>query len=310
MKVLITGSEGYLARNLAKNLDKKKIICYGIGRGNWKTKNQYKKWGYKKNINGSINQRLLNKFDNYNFDYVIHCAGGASPIVSMINSVSKKQDYKKNVLSIKHVLDHILSKKKNTKVIFISSVSVYGNNKLKKVSENTKINPISNYAKNKFLAEKICLNYHSKYKIDILILRGTSIFGPGQKKQFIHDACLKITQNNDIFFGTGNEIRDYIYIDDLCNLINRVLQKSFKGFKVVNAGTARGVKLKSVITYIKKKLKVKIKPKFNRIGSDTNPMSMVADNKKAKSFNWSPKIKFFDGLDNYINWFKSNFNNG
>ena len=43
MKVLITGSEGYLARNLSRNLSKKKIICFGIGRGNWKTKNHYKK---------------------------------------------------------------------------------------------------------------------------------------------------------------------------------------------------------------------------------------------------------------------------
>ena len=37
MKVLITGSEGYLARNLSRNLSKK-IICFGIGRGNWKQK--------------------------------------------------------------------------------------------------------------------------------------------------------------------------------------------------------------------------------------------------------------------------------
>ena len=310
MKVLITGSEGYLARNLAKNLNKKKIMCFGIGRGNWKKKNQYKKWGYKKNLNGSLSKRLLNKFEDYNFDYVIHCAGGTSPIVSLINSISKKQDYKKNVLSIKYILDHILLNKKNTKVIFISSVSVYGNNKLKKVSENTKINPISNYAKNKFLAEKLCLNYYKKYKINTLVLRGTSIFGPGLKKQFIHDACLKIIQNKDIFFGTGDEIRDYIYIDDFCSLINRVLQKSFRGFEVINAGTGQGVKLKSVINYIKKKLEIKITPKFNRVGSSTNPLSMVADNKKAKSYNWSPKTKFFDGLDNYIHWFKSDYNNG
>ena len=65
MKVLITGSEGYLARNLAKNLYKKKILCYGIGWGNWKTKNQYKKWGYKKNLNGNISRKLLNKFFSY-----------------------------------------------------------------------------------------------------------------------------------------------------------------------------------------------------------------------------------------------------
>ena len=38
MKILITGSQGYIARNLSKKLSKKKISCYGIGRGNWKRK--------------------------------------------------------------------------------------------------------------------------------------------------------------------------------------------------------------------------------------------------------------------------------
>ena len=310
MKVLITGSEGYLARNLSRNLNKKKIICFGIGRGNWKTKNHYKKWGYKKNINGSISKRLLNKFSNYNFDYVIHCAGGTSPITSQMNSISKNQDYKKNVVSIKHVLDNILLNKKKTKVIFISSVAVYGNNNLKKVTENTKIRPISNYARNKFLAEQLCYEYFKKYQIDILILRGTTIFGPGLKRQFIYDACLKIIQNKNIFFGTGNEIRDYIYINDFCELINKVLNKDFKGFKIINAGTGKGIKLRKVISYLKKKLNIKITPKFNKFGYKNNPMRMVVNNKNAKKFKWQPKIKFYDGLDNYIKWFKSDYYNG
>ncbi len=304
MKVLITGSEGYLAKNLAKKLSKQKIICYGVGRGNWKKKYQYKIWGYKFNINGSINNRLLKKLNNLSFDYVIHCAGGTSPINSFINSISKKQDYKNNVLSIRYVLDYILRKKKKTKIIFISSASVYGNN-FKKLTENSKINPLSIYAKNKFLAEKLCHDYYKKYKINILILRGTSIFGPGLRKQFIHDACLKITKNKHIFFGTGNEIRDYIYIDDFCNLINRILKIGFKDFKIINVGTGKGTKISKIIHYIKKKLKGKITPKFNKFGYKTNPKRIVVDNKKAKKFNWHPKIKFYDGLDNYIKWFKS-----
>ena len=88
------------------------------------TKISIKKWGYKKNINGSISKRLLNKFSNYNFDYVIHCAGGTSPITSQMNSISKNQDYKKNVVSIKHVLDNILINKKNKGYFYFISSSV------------------------------------------------------------------------------------------------------------------------------------------------------------------------------------------
>ncbi len=141
-------------------------------------------------------------------------------------------------------------------------------------------------------------------------MRGTTIFGPGLKKQFIYDACLKIIQNKNIFFGTGNEIRDYIYINDFCDLINKVLNKDFKGFKIINVGTGKGIKLREIISYLKKKLDIKITPKFNKFGYKNNPMRMVVNNKIAKKLNWKPKIKFYDGLDNYIKWFKSDYYNG
>ena len=64
MKILITGSQGYIARNLSKKLSKKKISCYGIGRGNWKRKD-YKKWGYYKNVSGTINTKSLKKIKKY-----------------------------------------------------------------------------------------------------------------------------------------------------------------------------------------------------------------------------------------------------
>ena len=48
MNILITGSQGFLAKNLALKLKNKNFRIYGIGRGNWK-RNEYKKWGYFKN---------------------------------------------------------------------------------------------------------------------------------------------------------------------------------------------------------------------------------------------------------------------
>ena len=57
MNILITGSQGYIAKNLAKKLSKN-FFCYGIGRGNWK-RSDFKKWGYIKNISGNINNKSL-----------------------------------------------------------------------------------------------------------------------------------------------------------------------------------------------------------------------------------------------------------
>ena len=100
MKILITGSQGYLARNLSKKLNTFGFACYGIGRGKWKG-NVYKKWGYYKNISGTINENNLQKYKKLKFKYIIHCAGGVSPNTSLVKSIPKKRIMKK---CIKHLL--------------------------------------------------------------------------------------------------------------------------------------------------------------------------------------------------------------
>ena len=61
-KILITGSHGYLGRNISKTLSKKTFKIYGIGNGNW-SKNSYKKWGFDYLINGEVSfKNLLRHF--------------------------------------------------------------------------------------------------------------------------------------------------------------------------------------------------------------------------------------------------------
>ena len=301
MKILISGSEGFVARNLSKKLNKFGFKCYGIGRGKWKS-NDHKKWGYYKNICATINNKTLNKYKKIKFDYVVHCAGGVSPNTSLTKSISEIKDFEKNVFSINSILDYLVLNNKKTKVIFISTLSVYGNSKVKKLKEENKLNPISNYAINKVIAENICESFYKKYKINILILRGGSLYGNGLRRQMIHDVCKKIMKKQSIFFGSGKETRDFIHIDDFTDLIKKIIIKSFKNFLVINAGCGKGIKVIDVINYIGKKLKKNIQPKFNMFGSNVNPVSLVANISKTKKFNWYPKIDFYKGLEEYINW--------
>lgn len=188
----------------------------------------------------------------------------------------------------------------------MSTLAVYGNtNSNKPLRENTKINPISNYALNKFLCEQMCIFYRKKYNFDLLIIRSGSFFGPGIQRQFIYDACKKIYNNKPDFFGTGNEIRDWLYIDDLVNLILKILKKGFKNTSIYNVGSGKGIAIKNVIKFINKKLKKKLKPTFNSSGSDLNPKILVSSIKKIKKFNWRPITNFYTGLEKYINWFKT-----
>jgi len=301
MNILITGSQGFLAKNLALKLKNKNFRIYGIGRGNWK-RNEYKRWGYFKNLNNDIDLNNISKYKKISFKYIIHCAG-------KVIGLSAIDDFKTNVLTTQVVLDFIYQYKQKTKLIFMSTLAVYGNgNKSKLLSENTKIKPISNYAHNKILCEKMCIFYSKKYNFDLLIMRASSFFGPGLERQFIYDACKKIYNDNSKFLGTGEEIRDWLYIDDLTILISKILKKGFKKINIYNIGSGVGVAIKDVINFINKQFKKNLKPSFNFAGSDSNPQILISSINKIKKFNWKPTVNFYIGLERYIHWFKKRFN--
>ena len=191
-----------------------------------------------------------------------------------------------------------------TNLIFISTLSVYGN-KNKKLSEKDSLNPMSLYAKNKIKAEKLCKLYSKKYNLKILILRVGPLYGIGLKKQFIFDACKKISNNNNIFFGTGKEIRDYLHIDDFSVFIKKILNNKIKKFEIINVGSGKKYYIIDVIQYIKKEFNNKDKIFFNNKGLSANPKYLLSENTKVKKFNWKPKKNFFIELKKYILWFKS-----
>jgi UDP-glucose 4-epimerase len=297
-KILITGSHGFLGRNISKILSKKSYIVHGIGNGNW-TKNYYKKWGFDYLLNGEVNLKNLSK--NFkNFDYIIHCAGSGKV------GLPYKKDFNKNVNSTKSVLEFVKRSSPKSKVIYLSSYSVYGENYRFKLKENFKTKPVSIYAKNKKKAENLCLNYSNKYNSDLLIMRVASLYGEGLEKQFIYDACQKLTNKINNFYGTGEEKRDFIHISDMCKLVLHFIKKDFQGSNVVNCGTGNGQKIKTVLNLILKHLNMDITPIFNRARLKDNPKNLIANIKKLETLGFSSKKNFNTGIKQYINWFKKN----
>ena len=109
--------------------------------------------------------------------------------------------------------------------------------------------PVSTYAKNKLKAEKLCESYSNKYKLDVLIFRIPSLFGVGLKKQLIYDACKKLSKNNNIFFGSGKELRDWIHIDDISRLIFMIIIKKFKKLNYFNCSSKNKFTTNRIISY-------------------------------------------------------------
>ena len=162
-KILITGSHGFLARNTAFLLKKKSYKVYGIGNGKW-NKKQYQKWGYDYLVNKEVNfKNLLKNF--YKFDYIIHCAGSGTV------GLPFRKDFKKNVTPTKSILKFIRLRSPKSKIIFLSSYSVYGKKYHRPIKETFKLDqyPITGSIKNLL---KICVYIIQKNLISICLLLG------------------------------------------------------------------------------------------------------------------------------------------
>lgn len=292
-KILITGVYGFLGSSLFEKLSKK-FKVYGIGTNSYG----------KKNIS---NHRIIKKKINYlslkkNFseiDYIIHCAG---PSI-----VEKNKKKKSNIeqKTLEDIFEYIKKSKSKPKLIYISSVAVYGDKYKKKIKEQFITSPISLYAKSKLKCENVCKKYFKKYNFSILILRVSSLYGIGLKKQIIHDAIQKIINKKNVFFGTGEEVRNFLHIRDFINLIEKIIQKDFQEINIYNCGGKDNFRIKDVLSKISKILNKKIKPNFNKKYKSYNPRILRIETKKIKKhFDWKPKINFTTGLKDYYLWYK------
>ena len=270
--ILISGFDGFLGKNLTKKINLNQYNIYGIG-------------NYKKNIclniqniKKKINSKNLKFFKKKKIDIIIHCAGSSGV------GIEYKRDFKKNVLTAFEILEFAKEHLSKPKIIIASSLAVYGNKYIYKIKENFPLNPYSFYGLNKKISEDICLFYAKKFNMDILILRISSVFGGNQKKQFVYEATKKILNNNYNFWGSGNEVRDYIHIDDVCEIINKLLKKNLKGLNIINCGVGNVYKTAEIINKIKLILKINNnKLNFNGFRLNQDPGILIPNLNKLKS---------------------------
>ena len=94
------------------------------------------------------------------------------------------------------------------------------------------------------MLEKLSANFASLYGLKITVLRIFSAYGVGNKKQIFWELCKKLTSNEIVHLsGTGKEIRDWINIQDIIEIIFTLSQKRNFAETVINIGSGQGVKI-------------------------------------------------------------------
>lgn len=265
-------------------------------------------------IKGDIRDRKLLEtvFEEYNIDMVINFAA-ESHVDNSINNALVFLDT--NIIGTYNLLDVALKfwsnseKMKEARFIQISTDEVYGSlsNNQNSSTESDNLLPNSPYSASKASSELICRSYYMTFGLPVIITRSSNNFGPYQNKEKLIPKIIFNALNNEPIpiYGDGNNIRDWIYVDDNCEAIMRVLQKGQIG-EIYNIGGNNELSNNQIVDTILAKLEKPNELKTyvkDRLGHD-NRYSLNSD--KLHLLGWNPTVDFEDALGLTIQHYKSN----
>lgn len=301
MNVLVTGGAGFIGAH---------VVNYLITKGHNVSVLDNLSLGIKENVNtkanliiGDIGDADVVTKSLQNIDAVIHMAG----LIVVEDSVKDPIKYSQvNVLGTVTLLD-CMRKENVKKFIFSSSACVYGTPEKLPITENEPIKPDNPYGATKAAVETFLQAFSVNYNMDTIILRYFNPYGPGEMHipethaipSFIKAALAK---RPIPLYWNGEQIRDFIYIDDLVKAHVDVLD--LHGYQIFNVGTENGIKVKDVVEKIFNIVgyKVPIEDLGERAG---DVMANYASSAKInKSIGWQAKTSLEDGLRKTIQFYK------
>src|SRR5437899_7168752 len=191
------------------------------------------------------------------------------------------------------------------KITIASSSSVYGVNSKPPFSETDPIfSAISPYAASKLACEALGHVYHHIYKMDVVMLRFFTVYGPRQRPDLtIHKFAQLITAGKPIpVFGDGSTARDYTYVSDTVDGIIAATQKEF-GYEVFNLGESQTVKLSYLIELLEKGLGKKAVIDRQPLQAGDVPITFANIDKARRMLGYNPRVPIEQGIPKFVEWF-------
>ena len=308
-KVLVTGGNGAIGCNLVQKLlasGASVTVLDDFSQSSIHNLNNHKNL---KIIKGDLlNSKILKKTFSNNFDAVFHLAARFANEMSVYDPV---EDLRVNIEGTLKIL--LESAKKNVnRFVYTSSSSLYGQTNIIKKNESLFPKPTTPYAVSKLSGEFYCNAIHELYGMDYSIVRLSNSYGPydppGRYRNVIPNFIQSALKNKNIVItGTGNETRDFTFVDDVVSGIILAAKKPKARNEIFNLGTGKETKISTIAQLIKKntnsKSKIIFKPKrkFDHITRRKMDIS-----KAKKLLGYSPKTDIKDGIFKTCEWFSQN----
>ena len=312
MKVLVTGSEGFIGSHLTELLVEKGFEVKAFVRYNFKND-----WGwleeskYKNDI--EIYTGDVRDFDSVydamkDVDVVFHLAALIGIPYSYISPLAY---IKTNTEGTYNVLE--AGRKLNLKRIIITSTSeIYGTAQYVPIDEKHPYNPQSPYAASKAAADHLALSYYRSFGTPVTIIRPFNTYGPRQSARAVIPTIISqiLAGKKQIKLGNLSPTRDLNYVKDIANgFITVGLHENTIG-DVYNLGTGQEISIgdlaEKIIELTGKE--VEIIEDTQRIRPEKSEVERLLSNaeKAKKTTGWEPKYMLEEGLKETIDWIQDN----
>ena len=313
MRLLVTGGAGFIGSNFVRRIFDGTLS--GISSVVVLDKLTYA--GNEENlsvVNSQVGYRFM-KGDICNEVLVTELVDSADAVVNFAaeshvdRSIASAADFvTTNVAGVQVLLDAVKASGEKKRFLQVSTDEVYGSIESGSWDENWPLLPNSPYSASKAGGELLARAYHQTHHMDIVVTRCSNNYGPFHfPEKLIPLFITNLLEGKKVpLYGNGNNVRDWLHVDDHCVGIHKVLMNGRAG-EIYNIGGGRELTNLEITNLI-----------VESMGADKSMIEYVEDRKGHDlrySVNWNkikhelgyePKVKFEDGLRETIDWYRNN----
>ncbi|MGB9636856.1 MAG: dTDP-glucose 4,6-dehydratase [Thermoplasmata archaeon] len=305
MNILVTGGYGFIGSNYIRFLENRDFDGKVINAD---------KLGIGSNIDNLKGLKLNHEFlkidlakdylpDNLDIDCIVNFASETHVDRSIKNP---EEFYRNNLESVFRILEWMRKQKREVRMVHISTDEVYGEILEGSFTEESTLKPSNPYSATKASQDMFVLAYVRTYGLNISITRSANNYGPYQfPEKFIPKTVIRALNNLDIIvYGSGKQVRSWVYVQDNADAIHTVLLKGKKGtiYNIPGTEEIENIKIVEQIGKIMGKT-LKINHVQDRPGHD---LRYSLSGKNLSELGWRPNVPFKKGLEYTVKWYMEN----
>jgi nucleoside-diphosphate-sugar epimerase len=284
--ILLTGASGFIGSSILKSL----IDKYGSNNVVALTSKPLEGCQYLLHNNYTFENDFFIKNGFDAIEIIVHAGAFIPKEANEVNAILKCNG---NITSSFALISSKLPLLK--KIVFLSTIDVYKDSN-KPISELSEVKPQTLYGASKLYCESMINAWAAQYNIESIILRIGHVFGPGEHeyKKLIPEIMRNIIHGNElIIWGSGEDIRSFIYIDDVTKAILCSIEDKIEG-STINVVGSIPITIRQVIDIIIKTSGKNIIPR--KIASNHQRRDLIFENSLMTKHLYSPNTSFEEGI--------------